>query len=85
VNSMSGKQKLNDKQSKMRLKTLGGFALATVMLAGLTGCGTLGKGNASTSQCEKLGRELAGAKTAQQAAETKEAGVELKCWRREEL
>jgi hypothetical protein len=85
VNLMCGKLKPSGLESRAKLKTLGGFALVIVMLVGLTGCGTLRQGNASISPCEKLGRELAGAKTAQQRAETLEAGVELKCWERKSL
>ena len=85
VNLMYDRPKRNGWQSKVKRRTLAACALGIAMPLALTGCGTLRQGNAISSQCEKLGQELAGAKLPQQRAETLEAGVELRCWKRSGL
>ena len=67
----------------MTLQRKAATVLASVMLSGLTACGTLPKSNATGSpQCRGLAAELATAKTPQQIAETKEAGIGAGCWPR---
>lgn len=67
----------------MKLQNMGAVALALAMLTGLNGCGTLRPQSVGApSLCLSLGRELAAARTPQQEAETKEAGVSAGCWKR---
>lgn len=67
----------------MRPPMKGAIALALAMPLALTGCGTLPRSNVAGSPlCNALAAELAAAKTLQQQAETKEAGIAAGCWKR---